>query len=862
VEVGTKRVLRGCRVNKRFLVAAGIVLLVVVIFVAGLFFWNFMDPKTITKAEKKEVTALVENFGSKLKEVSLSVPDEVASQEIKQVYSPFVSSKLLLDLTNNPTKAPRRDVSSPWPEKIEIASMEKLDAHTIKVTGNIILMTSVEMTQGGNAGKIPIVLWVGNTGKNGAWLIDSLSYGDYVSYDMGELTATLKRAFPNITTIGERGEPFIDQTIDLDGDSIPEAVVDLQTGGAYTEDYTICQLEEGKLRVANIVDKNMPLSLPKVFSKGASVQHEVKLQFVDDGTGKRVIYQYTIDKSPSDPTVTEKITVEAYRWSGTTKEFGYDEHLSIAFEQEQERLLMPRVVAFSSLNFKQVTSKFSAVSAAAVCNGHVAYATGTGKIIVNDFGAANTSHLVICDARSGRPEYSTFIDRKWARILDVQMNDSWVLLQVMEDPGEIPSECFAINRSTNKLIKLLPGYNWGEKVSPDATVFTVFNETLLQGDYAYLVIRSEEMVVSGSSTVFREGAAGTKLIRVNLNDGTLQDISATSLKPAGIWQLWALDNGSVGFGVSEVMANGDTRDQAWFYDPSTMTLKSVFIDQYTDSSDPRSIGTYTITPDSKIVYAYNKRIVIAPVATPGDFTDVGIVESHDYISDYVVVSDEYLVARLDDGDIFVLNRKSGDRTLIKGANVRSEIVLNADEMTFVNRQEKANDSVVYLNLKDLARSRLVITDSTGNISATTRLPAGVSGKELYAYLQKKILQHGFGGTMFCAYSLFGSEIKDNKMYIYLWAFWQEYRSENRQLVAGAGMSCPIALVATASQRGYTVTGYQLPENGTAYAPSIRKMFPLAYYDEIFSRAHPFDTVVGRKLLDNVEQQAGKYFDLQ
>ena len=77
---------------------------------------------------------------------------------------------------------------------------------------------------------------------------------------MGELAATLKRAFPNIATIGERGEPFIDQMI---------------------------------------------------------------------------------DKSASDPTVTEKITVGAHEWNGTTKQFEYDEGLSIAFEQEEEKLLMP-----------------------------------------------------------------------------------------------------------------------------------------------------------------------------------------------------------------------------------------------------------------------------------------------------------------------------------------------------------------------------------------------------------------------------------------------------------------------------------------------------------------------------------------
>src|SRR5450756_2424198 len=201
--------------NKRFLIAAGIVLLVVVVFVTGFFFWKSAYSKTITRAEKKEVTALVENFGSKLKEVSLSAPGEIVSQEIETIYAPFVSSTFLLNLTNDPTRAPGRDVSSPWPEKIEIISMEKLDSHTIQVKGKIILMTSVEVAQGGNAGETPIMLWVRNTNAKGAWLIDQLSYGEYAFYDMKELTSTLERTFPNMTTIGDRGELFIAQTIDI-----------------------------------------------------------------------------------------------------------------------------------------------------------------------------------------------------------------------------------------------------------------------------------------------------------------------------------------------------------------------------------------------------------------------------------------------------------------------------------------------------------------------------------------------------------------------------------------------------------------------------------------------------------------------
>ena len=721
------------RMNKRFLIAAGIVLLVVVVFVAGVFFWNFVNPKTIKRAEKEEVTALVENFGSKLKEVSLSAPGEIVSQEIETIYAPLVSSTFLLNLTNDPTRAPGRDVSSPWPERIEIISMEKLDSHTIQVKGKIILMTSVEVAQGGNAGETPIALWVRNTNVRGAWLIDQLSFGDYAFYDGKELYNILKNAFPNMRTIGGRGEPFVAQSIDITGDYVPEAIVDLQTGGAYTEDYAICQLEDGKLHVANFRDKNMSVSLPKSFSKGASVQHEVKLSFADDGKGNHVIYQYTIDKSSSDPAVIDKISVEAYKWNMSTRLYEYNEELSLAFQKEEERLLIPGTVAFSSLKYKEMRSSFPIITSVSAFNGKVAFATGTGKMIVNDFKAANTNHLLIYDAKTGKLEYSTSIDKSWARISGVQMNDNWVLFEAMEDPGEMPSECFAINRSTDELIKLLPNYSWGEKVSPDTTVFTVFNRTLLQGDNAYLVIMSEDMVVSGSSTVFRGGAGGTRFIRVNLNDGKLQDISASSPQPSGIWQLWALDDSTVAFGASERMANGDMKDLVYFYDPLTNAVGSVFIDQWKDSSDPRSIGSYTITPDKRIIYSSNNKIVIAPVTMLSASAEVGMVASHDYISDYIVASDRYLVGRLDSGDIFVFNRTTGERTLIKGANARSEITLDADEIAFVNRQEKTNDSVVYLDLKGLSRPQLVITDSTGNISDKTKLPKGVSGKEVYVY---------------------------------------------------------------------------------------------------------------------------------
>ena len=347
-------------------------------------------------------------------------------------------------------------------------------------------------------------------------------------------------------------------------------------------------------------------------------------------------------------------------------------------------------------------SSFPIITSVSAFNGKVAFATGTGKIIVNDFKAANTNHLLIYDAKTGKLEYSTSIDKSWARISGVQMNDNWVLFEAMEDPGEMPSECFAINRKTNRLIKLLPNYSWGENISPSTTVFTIFNRILLQGDYGYLVINKTEMVISGTSTSFRDGVGGTRFIRVNLNDGKQQNVFTSPLQGFGISQLWALDGASVAFGASEVMATGDIRDYVYFYDPSTATLKPIIIDQWKDSSDPNHIGTYTLTPDRRIIYSSNNKIVIAPVTALSASTEIGIAENNDYISDYIVASDNYIVARLDNGDIFVFNRKTGERTLIKGANVKGTITINADEISFIDRQEKANDSIIYLDLKELS----------------------------------------------------------------------------------------------------------------------------------------------------------------
>ena len=66
-------------------------------------------------AEEGEVRDLVESFGKTLQTVSLLAPD--AAKEINKRYAEYVSCPLLEKWTSDPSQAPGRTVSSPWPDR-------------------------------------------------------------------------------------------------------------------------------------------------------------------------------------------------------------------------------------------------------------------------------------------------------------------------------------------------------------------------------------------------------------------------------------------------------------------------------------------------------------------------------------------------------------------------------------------------------------------------------------------------------------------------------------------------------------------------------------------------------------------------
>ncbi|MGI5891782.1 MAG: hypothetical protein ACOX7H_03470 [Bacillota bacterium] len=148
--------------------------ILLVVFIACLSI--FLVACNSEKKAEDSVRRVVEEFGQKLQTVSLQAPADIIAQSMQENYGDYVSPSLLARWQSDPKNAPGRLVSSPWPDRIEIVSVEKLSQDSYKVLGEIIEITSVEQQQGGFAAKQPITLVVKKI--NNSWLIDDVILSD------------------------------------------------------------------------------------------------------------------------------------------------------------------------------------------------------------------------------------------------------------------------------------------------------------------------------------------------------------------------------------------------------------------------------------------------------------------------------------------------------------------------------------------------------------------------------------------------------------------------------------------------------------------------------------------------------------
>lgn len=121
-----------------------------------------------------EVRSLVEDFGTRLQNVSLLGPKDVLEESMEENYGGLVSQSLIEKWLENPEDAPGRLVSSPWPDRIEILDLELVSEEEYKVEGEIVEITNNEDDEDITR---PITLNIRKIEDE--WIIDDVILGEY-----------------------------------------------------------------------------------------------------------------------------------------------------------------------------------------------------------------------------------------------------------------------------------------------------------------------------------------------------------------------------------------------------------------------------------------------------------------------------------------------------------------------------------------------------------------------------------------------------------------------------------------------------------------------------------------------------------
>jgi hypothetical protein len=131
------------------------------------------------------VLTAVARFGERIQSVSLLAPDSVLEAAVRSAYEPVVTRELLAGWTADPASAPGRDVSSPWPDRIDVTSVEAADGGVCRVEGDLVYVTSVEAAQGGAADRVPVVLELAD---EAGWRVSAYEAGADIRAGGGRLT--------------------------------------------------------------------------------------------------------------------------------------------------------------------------------------------------------------------------------------------------------------------------------------------------------------------------------------------------------------------------------------------------------------------------------------------------------------------------------------------------------------------------------------------------------------------------------------------------------------------------------------------------------------------------------------------------
>lgn len=97
------------------------------------------------------VRELAEKFGAHLERVSLLAPPDLLAGLLRREYGPFVTADLLGRWIADPRHAPGREVSSPWPDRVEVTSVQQAGEDACRLEADVVYATSADSAAGAGA---------------------------------------------------------------------------------------------------------------------------------------------------------------------------------------------------------------------------------------------------------------------------------------------------------------------------------------------------------------------------------------------------------------------------------------------------------------------------------------------------------------------------------------------------------------------------------------------------------------------------------------------------------------------------------------------------------------------------------------
>jgi hypothetical protein len=97
------------------------------------------------------------------------------------------------------------------------------------------------------------------------------------------------------------------------------------------------------------------------------------------------------------------------------------------------------------------------------------------------------------------------------------------------------------------------------------------------------------------------------------------------------------------------------------------------------------------------------------------------------------------------------------------------------------------------------------------------------------YLDEKVLEPSFGGKIYSSHKVFGTD--GDK--IFIWAYLQEYYKKEGKCEAGTGWSVPMVLNTSTTNGKLSIISHTVPVDGDMYSSDIKKLFPVAFHQQIF-----------------------------